>query len=192
MNNPLIIVICLFVIIILFSPIPWSLINKLIKKITASFRRRTLDEEKISVIQDISIAVEALAEFGKGATIIIDQKKEVYNYIVDSEQLDAQISSNLITTIFEGSKTPLHDGAIVIRGSRIEQASAYITKLSKQKLPKKFGTRHRSGLGISEATSAIVIVLSEERQKVTIFYKGDWEELAPKDLFDRLVRTWIN
>lgn len=186
------IILIVVIFIIFFSPLPWRLVGILIKRIRRTFRRKTLEEEKISVIQDVSTSLDSLAVFGKGATIIIDQKNEAHNYIVDSEVIDAQLSSNLITTIFEGTKTPLHDGALIIRGSRIEQASAYITKLSEKKLPKKFGTRHRSALGISEVTSAIIVVLSEERSQVTIFYKGNWEVVSPKDLFDKLVRTWIN
>lgn len=182
----------LVIIVIAFSPLPWTFGNRFFKKFRKASKRSVLDVEKISIIQDITTAIDALIKNSKGASIIIDTKDEVNDYLVDSEYIDALVSSNLIITIFEGNKTPLHDGAIVIRNNRIEQASSYITKLSEKKLPRHFGTRHRSALGVSEVTSSIIIVLSEERSKVTIFYQGKYEEILPKDLFNKLVLMWIN
>jgi len=83
------------------------------------------------------------------------------------------VSAELITNIFEGTKTPLHDGAVVISGNRISKAAAYITKLSDKKLPKKYGTRHRSAIGIAEATNVISIVLSEETGAITVSHHGE-------------------
>ena len=127
-----------------------------------------------------------LRKIKRGASIIIDQSNESLPLIVDSEKLDANISSQLITSIFM-SDTPLHDGAIVIQGEKITNASAFITSLSESKIvPKSFGTRHRSALGISEQTDVIVIVLSEESKKVTIFKKGLHQTVALKDIFNTL------
>jgi diadenylate cyclase len=158
--------------IILLSPIFQSIITKIYKSIKLAFRRKSTEEQKISVIQEIQTTVDVLISEGKGASIIIDVKNETNEYVTDAELLDSRITSNFLINIFEGSKTPLHDGAVIIKENRIDRASAYITKLSEQKVPRKFGTRHRSALGLSEVTKAIIIVVSEETGKITIFYKS--------------------
>jgi diadenylate cyclase len=81
----------------------------------------------------------------------------------------------------------LHDGAVIIDGGKVESAAVTITNISSQKLPKKFGTRHRSALGLSEEKDSIVVVLSEETQNVTIFKNGKYTQV--KDLNE--VRTEI-
>ncbi len=177
--------------IILVSPLTWTIFSRSIEKIISLFKKQTTEEEKISVIQDITAALVSLQETKKGATIIIDHNGDTADYILDPEYIDARLTSNLIINIFEGSKTPLHDGAVVVSGTRVESASSYISVLSKKKLPKSFGTRHRSALGISEKTKAIIIVLSEESRKITVFYKGKYEVVNTKDLFDYIISLWF-
>ena len=183
--------IVIIAIVIIFSPVTYSLFSKTVKHIKAIFASGTSEEEKISVIQEIQTAIDSLSNAEKGATIIIDVKNETNEYVTDSELIDSRITSNLLINIFEGSKTPLHDGAIVIKDNRIDRASAYITNLSKQVVPKVFGTRHRSALGLSEVTKAIIIVLSEETGKIKIFYKSKWEDVSQRDLFGRIVDLWV-
>ncbi|NQX83361.1 MAG: DNA integrity scanning protein DisA nucleotide-binding domain protein [Mycoplasmataceae bacterium] len=151
----------------------------------------TSEEEKISIIQEIQTAVDLLKTSEKGASIVIDVKNETNEYVTDSELIDSRITSNLMINIFEGSKTPLHDGAIIIKNNRIDRASAYITNLSQQPVPKKFGTRHRSALGLSEVTKAIIIVLSEETGKIRIFFNSKYEDVNQRDLFGRIVDLWV-
>ena len=176
--------------VILFSPVTYSLANRLYKKIKTSFKKSSSEEEKISAMQEIQIAVETLVSVGKGATIIIDVKNETNEYVTGSQLLDSRITSDLLVNIFEGSKTPLHDGAVIIKDNRIDRASAYITNLSAQKTLQKFGTRHRSALGLSEVTRAIIIVISEESGQVRVFFKGKWEEVPERELFGRIITLW--
>lgn len=183
--------IIILVIVVLMSPLTYLIFNKLFKIIKNFLISKSSEEEKISVIQEIQSAVDALLSAGKGATIVIDVKNETNEYVTDSELIDSRITSNLLINIFEGSKTPLHDGAIIIKENRIDRASAYITNLSKQPVPKVFGTRHRSALGLSEVTKAIIIVLSEETGKIRIFYKSKWEEINQRDLFGKIVDLWV-
>ncbi len=180
----------LIAVIILFSPITYAVLTKFVKW----FKRTTgtvSAEDKMSVIQEIHQAIDTLSENEKGATIVIDVRDEAKEYVTDSEFIDSKVTSNLLINIFEGSKTPLHDGAIIIRDNRITNASAYITKLSEQEVPKKFGTRHRSALGLAEVTKAIIIVLSEETGTVKIFHNSKWEDVNAKDLFSRIVELWV-
>ncbi len=189
MEKEIILLIIILISVILLSPATSQLFNKFVKWTKRSFSRVS-DEDKVSVIQEIHSAVDSLASNDKGATIVIDIRGEVQEYVTDSEMIDSLVSANLIINIFEGSKTPLHDGAIIINNNRITRASAYITKLSEQEVPKKFGTRHRSALGLSEVTNAIIIVLSEETNTLKIFHKSKWEDISSKDLFNKIIELW--
>ncbi len=180
----------LMVLVILLSPVTYKIITNLLKWTRISWFDRSTDEEKVQIIHEIHSAIDALAENEKGATIVIDVRGEAHEYVTDSEQIDSLVSSNLIINIFEGSKTPLHDGAIIIKNNRIQRVSAYITKLSEQEVPKKFGTRHRSALGLAEVTKAIIIVLSEETGTVKIFHNSKWEDVESKDLFNTILQHW--
>ncbi len=186
-----ILIICLIFIVIIFSPLTYSVFMKIFKSIKRFFISKTTEEEKISAIQEIQTAISFLASAGKGSTSIIDIKNETNEYVVDSELIDSRITSNLLINIFEGSKTPLHDGAVIIKDNRIDKASSYITNLSQQVVPKTFGTRHRSALGLSEVTKAIIIVLSEETSKVKIFHNSKWEDVSERNLFGRIVDLWV-
>ncbi|CRX37166.1 / / DNA integrity scanning protein DisA / 39050:39634 Forward [Candidatus Hepatoplasma crinochetorum] len=178
--------------IVVFTTIPWLIFY--FQK--SSFLRKKIkyqsnEEEKINIIQSIDLAIESLVSDKKGATIILDDFDDVEKYVADFEYLDAYVSSSLIVNIFEGTYTPLHDGALIINNNRIKSAAAYISRLSSKKLPKKFGTRHRSALGLSEATNAIIIVLSEETQNIHFFYHGDYEKIERKEFFEKIYKIWI-
>ncbi len=177
---------------IVLSPLFYSAIIDLFKNVKSSMRNSTSEEEKISVVQEIQTSVDALVTAEKGATIVIDVKNETNEYVTDSELIDSRVNANLLINIFEGSKTPLHDGAVIIKGNRIDRASAMITNLSQNKsVPKRFGTRHRSALGLAEVTKAIIIVISEETGKIRIFYKSKFEEVNQRDLFGRIIDLWV-
>ncbi len=176
--------------IIIFSPIPWILFLRFYKIINRFLKFKNKDENKVNIIQNIFTALDNLIELKRGATIIIDDLNETVNFIADQEYIDSEVSGNLITSIFEAKNSPLHDGAIIISDNKIKSASAFISRLSNKKVPKIFGTRHRSALGISEVTKAIVIVLSEETRNIYIFFNGVYEKIPKKDFFERLYEYW--
>lgn len=176
--------------VIIFSPIPWLVILKYSKKFMHTIKPKNKDEDKFNVIQNINLALENLSELKKGATIIIDDLNETVSFIADQEFINSEISSNLMTSIFEATSSPLHDGAIIISDGRIKSASAFISKLSNKKVPKIFGTRHRSALGISEVTKSIVVVLSEETHNIYIFFNGEYEKINKKEFFEKLYEYW--
>ncbi len=183
--------IVLMVEVALLSVIPWIIIGYVWKAGKTRFTKTIQAEEKILIAQEVTDAFTRLQKEGNGASIIIDLSNDVTPYLVDSQVLDAKISSNLIINIFEGHATPLHDGAMVISKGRIKFAAAYITKLSTKNISeRKMGTRHRSALGLSEHCNAIIVVLSEETGNITIFKKGTATALSStKDLFTRLTEA---
>ncbi len=178
------------VIVILFSPIPWTFFLRYYKKILRNIKTKNKDENKVNIIQNINLTIDNLIELKKGATFIIDDLNETVNFIADEEYINSEINANLMTSIFEATNSPLHDGAIIISDNRIKSASAFISRLSNKKVPKIFGTRHRSALGISEVTKVIVIVLSEETRNIYIFFNGEYEKINKREFFEKLYEYW--
>lgn len=121
---------------------------------------------KIRLINQLRESVEFLSKTKTGAIITIENKDNLDNLRTDGVKIDANISSSLIISIFN-KKSPLHDGAIVIRNGRILYAATYY-KITKKSINNKYGSRHRAGLGISEISDATTIIISEETGKVSI------------------------
>jgi diadenylate cyclase len=86
--------------------------------------------------------------------------------------VDALVSNQLLINIFEHN-TPLHDGAIIIRGDRIVSATCYLPLSDNRELSKELGTRHRAGVGISEVTDSFTIIVSEESGSISVAYRGE-------------------
>ena len=106
-----------------------------------------------------------------GALIVIEQDMVLEEYEKTGIAVDGLVTSQLLINIFEHN-TPLHDGAVIIRGDRIVAATCYLPLSDNMDLSKELGTRHRAGAGISEATDAFVIIVSEETGKVSIAHNG--------------------
>ena len=118
--------------------------------------------------------VRASAEMGKaktGALIVIMQKETLEEYERTGIAVDAVVTSQLLINIFEHN-TPLHDGAVIMRGDRITAATCYLPLSDNMSLSKDLGTRHRAGVGISEVTDSFTIIVSEETGHISTAYKG--------------------
>lgn len=132
------------------------------------------DKKEIFSDRTIDELVKASYEMAKhktGALIVIEQEIDLQDYINTGIDIDAFVSNQLLINIFEHN-TPLHDGAVIIRGNRIVSATCYLPLSDNMDLSKELGTRHRAGAGISEATDAFVIIVSEETGKVSIAHNG--------------------
>lgn len=119
--------------------------------------------------------VKACYELGSaktGALIVIEQEILLTEYERTGIPVDAVISSQLLINIFEHN-TPLHDGAVIVRGDRIVAATCYLPLSDNMQLSKELGTRHRAAVGISEVTDTLTIVVSEETGKVSIAIAGE-------------------
>ncbi|MCH5275142.1 MAG: diadenylate cyclase CdaA [Lachnospiraceae bacterium] len=131
--------------------------------------------ESVFSSKTINEIAKACVEMGKaktGALIVIECKQPLGDFERTGIAVDALVSSQLLINIFEHN-TPLHDGAVIIRGNRVVSATCYLPLSDNLNLDKNLGTRHRAGVGISEVTDAVTIVVSEETGKISVAYKGD-------------------
>lgn len=120
---------------------------------------------------------KACVEMGKvktGALIVIEQNETLKDYERTGIEVDGLVTSQLLINIFEHN-TPLHDGAAIIRGNRVTSATCYLPLSDNLGLSKELGTRHRAGVGISEVTDSLTIIVSEETGKISVAYEGELE-----------------
>ncbi len=182
----------LFVLIIIFQDeIRRFLIslgsNQTFRFITKIFRSKDPSELNDTVVTSLVLACMNMAKSYTGALIVIEQEVKLGNYIETGEVLDADISTRLVENIFF-KNTPLHDGAMIISGNRIKAAGCILPISQNQDIPKSFGLRHRAALGISHETDAKVIVISEERGKMSFVSNGKIEaNITPEKLQELLI-----
>ena len=122
-------------------------------------------------IEEITRATFEMAKVKTGALIVITRDHDLSQYVETGISIDAKITSQLLINIFE-KNTPLHDGAVVIEGDRIVAATCYLPLSDSVVISKDLGTRHRAGLGITEVTDSMVIIVSEENGSVSIAKDG--------------------
>lgn len=129
--------------------------------------------EKFSdhTLGEIVRATFELAKAKTGALIVIEQDIPLTEYEGTGIYIDSLISSELLINIFEHN-TPLHDGAVILRGNRVVAATCYLPLSDNMQLSKELGTRHRAGIGISEVTDSLTVIVSEETGKVSIAKGG--------------------
>ena len=137
----------------------------------------------------INEIVKASFEMGRaktGALIVIEQNESLRDYERTGIEVDGIVTSQLLINIFEHN-TPLHDGAVIVRGNRITSATCYLPLSDNLGLSKELGTRHRAGVGVSEATDSLTVIVSEETGKVSVAYEGRLERgLSADELKARL------
>lgn len=157
--------------IIIFQPEIRSILEHLGRKqILTKHHVLTMDERE-KMIYEIMNAIEYLRKSRIGALIVIEREVSLNDYIVRSKGIYADISSELLISIFF-PRNPLHDGGVIIQGNRITSAGAVFPISLNTKINKRLGTRHRAALGISEESDSIAIVVSEETGKISIAIGG--------------------
>ena len=125
----------------------------------------------------INEIVKASVEMSKvktGALIVIEQEQPLNEYERTGIDVDGIVTSQLLINIFEHN-TPLHDGAVIVRGNRVVSATCYLPLSDNMALSKELGTRHRAGVGISEVTDSLTVIVSEENGKISVAYNGQLE-----------------
>ncbi|WP_326833020.1 diadenylate cyclase CdaA [Limosilactobacillus fermentum] len=130
-------------------------------------RTKTENEEEEALITQLDQAIQYMSKRRIGALIAIEMDTGLEEYIETGIPLDAEVTGALLINIFIPN-TPLHDGAVIIKGGRIAVAAAYLPLSDSKLIPKELGTRHRAAVGISEVTDALTIVISEETGGVSI------------------------
>jgi diadenylate cyclase len=150
------------------------------------------DEEKMDeVITQILNAVFNLSETKTGALIVLEQRTKLEDIMKTGTKIDANVSSALLENIFVVN-TPLHDGATIIRNNRIAASGCFLPLSSNYDISKKLGTRHRAGIGISENSDALVVIVSEETGSVSLAINGKLTRNYTKEkLKDILLRIII-
>lgn len=128
--------------------------------------------ERERIVYEIGLALEYLKKHRIGALIVIERDNSLAEYIDRSKRIYAEISNELLVSIFFPDN-PLHDGGVIIQGDKITSAGAVFPTTVEMKFSKRLGTRHRAAIGISEETDAIAIIVSEETGRVSIAIKGE-------------------
>lgn len=122
-------------------------------------------------INELVKACFDMGEVKTGALIVIEQENRLSEYERTGINIDAVLTSQLLINIFEHN-TPLHDGAVIVRGNRVAAATCYLPLSDNMELSKQLGTRHRAGVGISEVSDSLTIIVSEETGNVSIAQGG--------------------
>jgi len=136
-------------------------------------------------IDEVVKAVYAMAKVRMGALIVMERDVKLGDLEPTGTVVDASVSASLLLNIFE-DKTPLHDGAVIVRNNRIAAASC-ILPLTSTEIGKEYGTRHRAAVGVSEVSDSCAIIVSEETGKVSIAIGGKlFKDISPEDLRGRL------
>lgn len=125
-------------------------------------------------VNEITRACVEMSKVKTGALIVIEQKESLAEYERTGIDVDGLVTSQLLINIFEHN-TPLHDGAVIIRGNRITSATCYLPQTDNGDISKEVGTRHRAGVGISEATDSVTVIVSEQTGKISITVGGRLE-----------------
>lgn len=124
-----------------------------------------------SVIEEVIEAVKTMSRTKTGALIVFSKGSPLSDLVDKGVDIDAKVSTELLLTIFN-REAPLHDGAVIIRESKISAASAYLPISQNPSISSVFGTRHRAALGISEVNDVLVVVVSEETGRISIAQNG--------------------
>ena len=145
----------------------------------------------VNVINAVTASAKALSERKIGALIVIEQATKIMDIVRTGVSLDAQVSTELLNNIFY-PKAPLHDGAVIIGDGKIKAASCFLPLSQNDSLESELGTRHRAGLGITEGSDCITVIVSEETGKISLACNGGLtRNLSPAVLKEALTKLLI-
>lgn len=147
------------------------------------------------VLQQLTDAAHALSERRNGALIVIQREMSLEHFMAVGTQIDAKITSELITSIFL-PYSPIHDGAVIIQNGKLTQAGCFLPLTQNPEVAKELGTRHRAAIGLTELVDALVIVVSEETGSISVVSGGritsNLEPAGLRKLLRRLVEPrWL-
>lgn len=152
----------------------------------ARFARVFRQMEQREVAEEIVDAVERLSRSGIGAIIALEREMPLDEWVESGSPMEAKVSADLLLTIFT-PYSPLHDGAVVVRGDLIIAAGCILPLSQKPLADRALGTRHRAALGLSDESDALVVVVSEERSTVSLAERGRlWRDLTTVEVRDAL------
>ena len=184
----------LFAVVVIFQPELRNMLERVGRskagKIIDMVSGQSENDKTMHVIDELCDAAVNLSKTKTGALIVIERETKLGDVIRTGSIVNANVSAALLENIFVPN-TPLHDGAVIIRGDRIYTAGSLLPLTSNTNLSRELGTRHRAALGISEASDAMVIVVSEETGKISIAINGTLtRNLDRESLHRALVRVF--
>ena len=155
------------------------------------FSNALKEEELDRILKEIAGATESLVKEKHGALIAIENSDSLNPYVGTGVKIEAEISSDLIQAIFTPNN-PLHDGGLIIQQARISYAGCLFPLVQSNELERIFGMRHRAAIGLSEETDAVIVVVSEERQDVSLVYGGRlYKDLGREELLSRIKEVMV-
>jgi len=173
----------IFALIVVFAFEIRQALAKLGRQLTFSRLSASADAE---AYEDIVLAANQFSENMTGALIVIEREIGLRTYVESGVPLDARLSYDLLATIFRPS-APLHDGAVIVQQNRIAAAACFLPLSMNSSSSIQLGTRHRAGIGITEETDAIAVIVSEETGIISIAVSGDIErDLTVERMRERL------
>ncbi len=146
-------------------------------------------EEVERCIGDIIKAVQNMSKSKTGALIVLSKGSLPKNVLHSGVRLEADISTQLIESVFFPN-SPLHDGALIIRGHKVQAAGCFLPLTQKASYPKEFGTRHRAGIGITEVANVVALVVSEETGIISIVKQGNVERFPDTEQLTKALRDY--
>jgi len=169
-----------------------------IRRALASFGRNPIfdflspREQPTGYLNKLQRGVNQLARRKIGALIVIERELDLKNLIETGIRVDAEINAEILLSIFN-TRSPLHDGAVIISRGRLLCAGVILPLSSRSTIEKQYGTRHRAAIGLSEESDAVAVVVSEERGTVSIAVDGKLTQLdTPLELENRLTALLIS
>ena len=169
----------LIVLVVVFQP---ELRGMLAQFGQSRMLRRFMKIEQRRSIDEITRAVLRLSELNYGGLIVIERLTGLRNFTETGKDLDADISAEMLVTLFT-PYTPLHDGAVIVSAEKIIAAAASLPLTTNPRYRKLFGMRHKAAVGVSEVSDAVVVIVSEETGKISIAADGNLDFDIPKDEF---------
>ena len=149
--------------------------------------KSTEDVEKC--ISDIIRALQNMSKNNVGGLVVLSRNNLPKQVLQSGVMVDAEISTQMIEGIFF-PKSPLHDGAMVIRGHKIQAAGCFLPLTQKTNYPKDFGTRHRAGIGITEVANVVSLVVSEETGIISVIKQGNVQRYADYDTLKNVLKEY--
>ncbi len=141
-------------------------------------------------IEEVVAACSALSRERTGALIVFEKNHGLLNYSSSGTRLDARIHSDIIYSIFQ-TKSPLHDGAIIIYSGMIQAAGCFLPLSKNVEIDRHYGTRHRAALGITEISDAVVVTVSEETGRINICYDGVFHYMENEEQLRKNLRKFL-
>ena len=173
--------------LVIFQPEIRSLLEKM-GGITKYIPGRNSPKDVENAITQVVLACRDLAETKTGALIVFERDNTLEEPIKTGTLIHADVKAELLKNIFYPN-TPLHDGAVIIRGGRIEAASCMLPLTTQTHLSRELGMRHRAGIGMSENSDAVVVVVSEESGSISVAVEGILKRHLTTETFERILRN---